>query len=40
LVKLNETIAQREAELEELKPQYEAQKKKEEDCTREYVIFY
>ncbi|CAH1398175.1 unnamed protein product [Nezara viridula] len=38
LVKLNETIAQREAELEELKPRYEAQKKREEECTRELAL--
>lgn len=38
LKKLTETIAQKESELEELKPKYEAQKKKEEDCTRELAL--
>ncbi|CAB0019270.1 unnamed protein product [Nesidiocoris tenuis] len=38
LLKLNETIALREAELEELKPKYEAQKRKEEDCNRELAL--
>lgn len=35
LKKLQETIRSKEKELEELKPKYEAQKKKEEECTRE-----
>lgn len=35
LKKLTETISLKEGELEKLKPLYEAQKKKEEDCTRE-----
>lgn len=37
LKKLQDTIKTKEGELQELKPKYEAQKKKEEDCTREYV---
>lgn len=35
LKKLQDTIKSKESELQELKPKYEAQKKKEEDCTRE-----
>lgn len=35
LEKLQETIKAKESDLQEIKPKYEAQKKKEEDCTRE-----
>ncbi|CAH0394872.1 unnamed protein product [Bemisia tabaci] len=38
LDKLKQTITQKEAMLEEIKPQYEAMKKKEEDCTRELAL--
>ena len=37
LQRLHETIAQKEGELERIKPQYEEMKKREEECTREYV---
>lgn len=36
LDKLQETIAQKMGQLDEIKPQYEMQKQREEDCTREY----
>lgn len=39
LKKLQDTIKAKEADLQELKPKYEAQKKKEEDCTREYDVY-
>ncbi|XP_060876657.1 structural maintenance of chromosomes protein 3-like [Metopolophium dirhodum] len=35
LEKLQETIKTKEADLQEIRPKYEAQKKKEESCTRE-----
>jgi len=35
LQRLHETIAQKEGELERIKPQYEEMKKREEECTRE-----
>lgn len=35
LQRLHETIAQKEEELERIKPQYEEMKKREEECTRE-----
>ncbi|XP_025424410.1 structural maintenance of chromosomes protein 3-like [Sipha flava] len=35
LEKLQDTIKTKESDLHEIKPKYEAQKKKEEDCTRE-----
>lgn len=35
LNKLKETIAQKEGDLEKLKPKYEDMKKREEECTRE-----
>jgi structural maintenance of chromosome 3 (chondroitin sulfate proteoglycan 6) len=38
LEKLKDQIAQKEKELELLKPKYEEMKKREEDCTREYVL--
>lgn len=37
LEKLKETIAEKLSKLEEIRPRYEAQKKREEECTREYV---
>lgn len=36
--KLKATIAEKEKELEELKPKYEQMKKKEEDCTRTLAL--
>jgi len=36
LKKLQDTIKTKEDELKQLKPKYESQKQKEEDCTREY----
>ncbi|XP_025423597.1 structural maintenance of chromosomes protein 3-like [Sipha flava] len=38
LKKLQDTIKTKEEELQDLKPKYEAQKKKEEDCTRELAL--
>ncbi|KAL5235232.1 hypothetical protein ACI65C_002642 [Semiaphis heraclei] len=38
LEKLQETIKTKEADLQEIKPKYEAQKKKEESCTRELAL--
>ena len=35
LQRLHETIAQKEGELERIKPQYEEMKRREEECTRE-----
>lgn len=35
LHRLHETIAQKEGELERIKPQYEEMKRREEECTRE-----
>ncbi|GLH09602.1 hypothetical protein R5R35_002746 [Gryllus longicercus] len=38
LRKLKDTIAQREADLEQIKPRYEEMKKKEEECTRDLAL--
>lgn len=38
LIKLEDTIKSKTKELEELKPRYDAQKKKEEDCTRDLAL--
>lgn len=38
LARLTKTIAEKEAELEELKPRYEEMKRKEEECTRELSL--
>lgn len=38
LARLTQSISEKEAELEELKPKYEAMKKKEEDCTRDLAL--
>lgn len=38
LNRLTATIADKERELEELKPRYEEQKRKEESCTRELAL--
>ncbi|XP_045472286.1 structural maintenance of chromosomes protein 3 [Harmonia axyridis] len=38
LARLTQSIKEKEAELEKIKPQYEAMKKKEEDCSRELVL--
>lgn len=35
LQRLHETIAQKDGELERIKPQYEEMKRREEECTRE-----
>ena len=39
LQRLHETIALKEEELERIKPQYEEMKRREEECTRELVVF-
>lgn len=38
LVRLKDTISQKMALLDEIRPQYEAQKKREEECTRELSL--
>lgn len=38
LARLTRSIEEKEAELERVKPQYEAMKKKEEECTRELAL--
>ncbi|GJQ71626.1 hypothetical protein Trydic_g11325 [Trypoxylus dichotomus] len=38
LARLEQSIKEKEAELEKVKPQYEAMKKKEEECTRELTL--
>ncbi|GLV31613.1 Structural maintenance of chromosomes 3 [Carabus blaptoides fortunei] len=38
LTRLTQSITEKEAELEELKPRYEEMKKKEEECTRELSL--
>lgn len=38
LARLTQSITEKEAELEELKPRYEEMKKKEEECTRELSL--
>ena len=38
LVKLKETISQKQTKLDETRPQYETMKKREEDCTRELSL--
>ena len=38
LQRLHETIAQKDGELERIKPQYEEMKRREEECTREFVF--
>lgn len=38
LARLTQSIKEKEAELERVKPQYEAMKKKEEECTRELAL--
>ncbi|XP_017774625.1 PREDICTED: structural maintenance of chromosomes protein 3-like [Nicrophorus vespilloides] len=38
LIRLENNIKEKEAELEKVKPQYEAMKKKEEECTRELSL--
>jgi hypothetical protein len=35
LKKLNDTIKEKQSELDQLKPKYEAEKAKEEECTRQ-----
>lgn len=40
MAKLKVTIGQKQRELEELQPKYEAMKKQEEACTKEYVILF
>ncbi|KAF2893300.1 hypothetical protein ILUMI_12856 [Ignelater luminosus] len=38
LARLTQSIKEKEAELEKVKPQYEAMKKREEECTRELAL--
>lgn len=38
LAKLKETISQKQTKLDEIRPQYETMKKREEDCTRELSL--
>lgn len=40
LQRLHETIAQKDGELERIKPQYEEMKRREEECTREFVLLF